>query len=60
MVASAGGTNRDLAAPQFRRNWGAVQYYSILNILKLKQQIFIIFYNFIVLNNNIYDINVLK
>ncbi len=36
MVASAGGTDRDLAAPQFRRNWGAVQYKSILIILKLK------------------------
>jgi hypothetical protein len=36
MVASAGGTKWDLAAPQFGRNCGAVQYYRIFNILKLK------------------------
>jgi hypothetical protein len=40
MVASAGGTDRDLAAPQFRpvsQKLGRIQYYSILNIFKLEQ-----------------------
>ncbi len=47
MVPSAGGTDRDQAAPQIGRNWGAVQYYKndITIILKLKVYNFIVFYN---------------
>ncbi len=35
MVASAGGTDRDLAYPQFAKIAG-IQYYSVLNIIILK------------------------
>ncbi len=48
MVASAGGTDRELAAPQFApvsQKGGRIQYYSILNIFKLKLSYFIMFYN---------------
>jgi hypothetical protein len=37
MVASAGGTDRNLAAPQCRRNWGA---YNIVAFLKIKLKLY--------------------